>query len=162
MEQKTYLAMTAMLNAFPQGSSNPDLTMRTFEAALTDCSDAAIVKAASRFTKGDVPQQSMKFAPTVPEFVQEVRKCQEFIELASRPRLPPPRYTPGKLAPFEVARQKALTANAHRPVLFEDVSMEMWKRLSAEKQIPVGASWVACLGIVYGLEPKATINADAA
>jgi hypothetical protein len=154
MEQKTYLALTAMLNAFPQGSSNPDLTMRTFEAALADCEDEAIVKAASRYTTGDVPEQSLKFAPTIPEFVQQVRKCQEFIDLASRPRLPPPKYVPGKLAPFQVAQQKALAENSNRPVLFEDVNFEQFKRMSAEKQIPVGAKWVAALGIVYGPEPK--------
>lgn len=154
METKTYLALTAMLNAFPQGSSNPDLTMRTFEAALADCSDAAIVRSASRYTKGDVPQQSMKFAPTVPEFVQEVRKCQEVIDIEARPRLPSPKYIPGKMAPFQVAQQKTLAENAHLPVLFEDVNFETFKRLSAEKQIPVGARWVAALGIIYGPEPK--------
>lgn len=129
--------------------------MRTFEAALADCSDEAIVKAALRFTKGDVPEQSMKFAPTVPEFVQQVRKCQEFVDVAARPRLPSPKYQPGPLAPFEVAQQKKLAENSHLPVLFDDINFEQWKRMSAEKQVPVGSKWVAMLGIVYGPEkPK--------
>jgi hypothetical protein len=53
-----------------------------------------------------------------------------------------------------MARQKAYAANSHRPVLFTDISYDQWCKLSATKQIPAGASWVACLGIVYGPEPK--------
>jgi hypothetical protein len=154
MEQKTFLALTAMLNAFPQGSSNPDLTIRTFEAALADCSDEAIVKAALRFTKGDVPEQSMKFAPTVPEFVQQVRKCQEFIDIAARPRIAPPVYRSGPLAPFQIAQQKKFAENSHLPVLFEDINFDQWKRMSKEQQVPAGSKWVAALGIVYGPENR--------
>lgn len=130
------------------------MLIASFEDRLTELSIEAIRRAVNRYLDGDVPQQSMKFAPTVPEFVQEVRKCQEVIDIEARPRLPAPKYTPGKLAPFQVAQQKTLAANEHLPVLFEDVNFETFKRLSAEKQIPVGAKWVAALGIIYGPEQK--------
>lgn len=61
----------------------------------------------------------------------------------------------GKLsAPFEIKKQRLLGAHASRPVLFERVSFDQFKRLSQEKQLPVGASWVAALGIIYGPAPK--------
>src|SRR5687768_6206012 len=152
MDQKAYLAITAMLNAFPQGSSNPDLTMRTYEAALEGVSGQAIIDAAARFTRGEVAGQSRTFCPSLAEFVPEAKTRQELLALASRPRLPAPVYRRGPLAPFEIARQKALAENSHLPVLFEDVNYDTWKRLSKEKLVPVGARWVASLGIVYGPE----------
>jgi hypothetical protein len=139
-----------MLNAFPQGNANPDLTMATFEASLGSASSAAVIEAAQRFTAGDIPGQSRTFAPSVAEFTQEARKVEEAIQLRNRPRLPPPSYRRGPLAPFEVGKQKALAANAHLPVLFEDVSYDQFRRLSSEGQIPAGGKWVAALATVYG------------
>lgn len=57
-----------------------------------------------------------------------------------------------QFAPFQVRQQKRLAENAHLPVLFEDVSFDKWRLMSAAKEIPVGAKWVA--GIVYGPGPK--------
>jgi hypothetical protein len=115
--------------------------------------DSAIVAAAERFASGTVPEQSKKFAPSGPEFLDEVRKQQEYIALRNRPRIAPPVYRSGPLAPFQIAQQKKLSENSNRPVLFEDINFEQWKRMSAEKQVPVGAKWVAALGIVYGPQP---------
>lgn len=156
MDQRAYLALTAMLNAFPQTGGNPDLTMGTFEAVLASASSQSIIEAAQRFSSGLVEGQSMKFAPSSAEFAAEVRKRQEFIDIKSRPRLsaPMPTYRPGPLAPFEIAKQKALSANSHLPVLFEDINYDQFRKLSAAKEIPVGAKWVASLGIVYGPESK--------
>jgi hypothetical protein len=155
MDQKAFLALTAMLNGFPQGAGNPDLTMGTYEAVLRDVSGQAVVEAAQRFVTGDVEGQSKTFAPSVPEFVAEARKRQEYLDLKARPRLPAPTAYHGTgSSPFERNRAKALAANAHLPVLFTDVGYDRWCQLSRTKQVPVGAKWVACLGTVYGPEPR--------
>ena len=96
----------------------------------------------------------MDFAPAAPRFAQEVRQRQEYIDLKARPRLPAPRYFPGPLAPFQIRQEKRRAENAHLPILFENVSYDQWRKLSANKEIPVGATWIATLGIVYGPEPK--------
>lgn len=56
--------------------------------------------------------------------------------------------------PFMINRQRMLDKNANRAVLFEDITFEQFKKLSAAREIPVGASWVAALGIIYGPKPK--------
>lgn len=116
--------------------------------------DQAVIKAAERFAAGDVKDQSMKFAPSGPEFIAEVRRVDEMLTLLARPRLPAPKYVPGPLPPYMIARQKALAANSHLPVLFENVGFDDWKKLSQNRQIPGGAKWVASLCTVYGPAPK--------
>lgn len=118
-------------------------------------SSLAVIEAAQRFVMGDVPDQSKTFAPSVAEFVQEARQRQEYIDLKAKPRLPAPRYFPGKLAPFQVRQQKRLSENSHLPVIFENVNSDQWRKLSAAKEVPTGAIWVASLGIVYGPERSA-------
>lgn len=159
MDQKAFLAITAMLNGFPQGNANPDLTMATFEAALRDVTSQAVIEAAQRFTCGDVTGQSRTFAPSIAEFVQEARRIADLIPYRDRPRLPPPSHRPGPLAPFQVTQQRLRAENEHLPVLFEDVSYDRWRKLSADRQVPVGAKWVAALGIVYGPAPIAQRSA---
>lgn len=107
-----------------------------------------------RFISGDVQGQSKTFAPSIAEFVAEVRKRQEYIDLKAKPRLPGPRYFPGPLAPFQIRQQKRLSENSHLPVLHENISLDQWKRMSAAKEIPVGSKWLASLGIVYGPNAK--------
>lgn len=121
---------------------------------MRDASSESIVRAAGRFCSGDVKDQSLKFAPSVAEFTQEVHRCAEFLELQAKPRLAAPKYVPGPLPPYMVARQKALSANSHLPVLFENVGYDEWRKLSAFKQVPVGAKWVASLCTVYGPPAK--------
>lgn len=154
MEQKAYLAITAMLNAFPQGSVNPDLTMKTYEAVLQGASQQSIIEAAERFTKGQVKGQNKTFAPSVAEFFDEVCSRQELIDIKARPRLPAPQYFPGPLAPFQVRQQKRLAENSHLPVMSENATLDEWRRMSAARQIPVGAKFVASLGIIYGPTPS--------
>lgn len=60
----------------------------------------------------------------------------------------------GTLSPFEIKKQRLLAAHANRPVLFESAGYDQFKKLSATRQIPPGAVWVAALGIIYGPEPK--------
>lgn len=148
-----------MLNSFPQGSSDPDALIATFERETARYSDAAISEAARRFTRGDVPGVSKTFSPSVAEFVDEVRKCHSPSErfgitpsahAQSFPALPPPHKRP----PFMRLAEKARAEHAHLPVLFEDINFDQWRRLSAAREVPVGAVWVACLGTVFGPEIK--------
>ncbi|TRD03813.1 hypothetical protein FJV76_14350 [Mesorhizobium sp. WSM4303] len=128
--------------------------MGTYEAVLANMSSQAVIEAAQRFIMGDVSEQSKTFAPSIAEFVAEARRRQEFIDLKAKPRLPAPRYFPGPLAPFQVRQQKRLAENAHLPILFENISYDQFRKMSAAKEIPVGATWCS-LGIVYGPDPKA-------
>lgn len=129
--------------------------METLGRLCSSLTDQAIIEASERFAAGDVKDQSKKFAPSGPEFVEEARRREELVQLRDRPRLsPPPAYRPGPMAPFEIARQKALAKYVDRPVLFEDITYDQFRRLSAEKQISTGAFWSAATGTVYGPEPK--------
>lgn len=49
-----------------------------------------------------------------------------------------------------IQHRKALAEHSHLPVIAENVSYEDWRRMSAQRQVPVGAMWVASLGTVYG------------
>lgn len=138
------------------------MLLRTYAAVLADNSEQSIIEAAQRYTTGDVEGQSRTFAPSVPEFVAEVRRREEYISLRNRPRLEAPKYRPGPLAPFEVRRQQALSRYAHLPVLFEDIGYDQWRKLSAAKEVPTGAIWVAALGMVFGPVPKRQVELSAA
>ena len=125
------------------------MTVSAYELAVAGLSSQAITEAAQRFISGVVEGQSIDFAPAAPRFALEARQRQEYIDLKAKPRLPPPRYFPGPLAPFQVRQQKRLSENAHLPVLFEGISYDQWRKMSAAKEIPVGATWCS-LGIIYG------------
>lgn len=133
--------------------------MATYEAALRDVISQAVIEAAQRFTCGDVTGQSRTFAPSIAEFVQEARRIADLIPYRSRPRLPPPTEPQRGLAPFQITQQRLLAENAHLPILFENISYDQWRKMSREKQVPVGAKWVAALGIVYGPAPIARQSA---
>jgi hypothetical protein len=154
MNQKAEDAITGMLNCFPQTGQDYQILLGTLENLLHGMDDLAVIAAAERFASGNVPEQSKKFAPSGPEFMDEVRRQQEYISLRNRPRIAAPVYRPGPLAPFQIAQQKKFAENSHLPVLFENINFDTWKRMSKEKQVPVGAKWVASMGIVYGPEPK--------
>jgi len=153
MDQRAYLAVVGMLNSFPQGTGNPDLTMGTYEAVLKDISSQAVIEAAQRFTMGEVHGQSKTFAPSVAEFVTEARQRQEYIDLKAKPRLPAPRYSPGSLAPFQVRQEKRRAEYADRPVIEANVPLDRFVALSRAKQLPTDAIWVSSLGIL-GPAPK--------
>lgn len=160
MNQQAEDSITQMLNCFPQTNQDYAVFLQTLGALLAGLSNEAIIEAARRFASGDVTDQSMRFAPSSAEFIDEVRRRQEFIGVRNRPRLPaPPTYRKGPLAPFEIKRQKALNEYADRTVLFEDISYDQWRRLSAEKAVPAGAIWVASLGIIYGPKPVSQAKA---
>ncbi|TIM14481.1 MAG: hypothetical protein E5Y67_12440 [Mesorhizobium sp.] len=95
----------------------------------------------------------MDFAPAPARFAQEARQRQEYIERQKRPSLALPRYFRGPLAPFQVRQQKRLAENSHLPILFENISYDQWRKMSAAREIPTGATWCS-LGIVYGPAPK--------
>jgi len=83
-----------MFNSFPQSNEDTELRLRTMAAVLDGVSTDAIVRAAAAFVKGEVKDQSLRFAPAVPEFVKEARLQQELIDIAARPRLTAPAPKP--------------------------------------------------------------------
>lgn len=87
MDQKTVLAMAAMLNSFPQGSNDLDLTLRTFQSILGNLSSQAITETAQRFAAGEVQGQSLKFAPSVAEFTQEARRIESLLPYRNQPQI---------------------------------------------------------------------------
>lgn len=55
-----------------------------------------------------------------------------------------------------IARQsQARSRFAGRPVIAENVSLHEFRRLSASRQLPVGAVWCAALATIFGPEPSA-------
>ena len=126
----------------------------TLDRLCAGLSDQAIIETADRYASGDVPEQSKKYPPTGPEFIEEARRRQEFLDIKARPRIAASTYTRGPLAPFEIARQKALAKHSHRPVLLENIGLDEFRRLCATKQIPLGSIFATALGIVYGPEAK--------
>lgn len=54
---------------------------------LDGISAQAICEAAGRFVSGDVKDQSLRFAPSVPEFVREARNRQAAMDAAARPKI---------------------------------------------------------------------------
>jgi hypothetical protein len=63
--------------------------LETLNELLTGLSDQAIIAAAKRFSAGDVPEQSMTFAPSTPQLIAVVRREQERID-NSRKRIAGP------------------------------------------------------------------------
>lgn len=153
MNQQAKDAITWMLNEFPNTNQDYQVRLLTLDKLLEGLSDYAIIEAAQRFAAGDVPGQSKTFAPTGPDFVAETRTRQEYIDLKAKPRLPAPKYFPGPLAPFQVRQQKRFAENSHLPLLFEGISFDQFRKMSAAKEIPVGAKWTSA-GIIYGPDPK--------
>lgn len=96
MDQKAFLAITAMLNSFPQqAATDSETLLKTYSAVLRDVSSQAVTEAAQRFISGDVKDQSRTFAPSIAEFVQEARRIAELIPFRDRLGLPAPRrYEP--------------------------------------------------------------------
>jgi hypothetical protein len=91
MDQKSFLAITAMLNSFPQGqATDQELLLRTYEAVLRDVSSEAITETAERFSGNRVTGQSDTFAPSVAQFATEARRMDGLIPYRNRPRLAPP------------------------------------------------------------------------
>lgn len=90
MEQKAYSAIAAMFNSFPSQNEDTELRLKTMAAVLDGISSQAVCEAAKRFVSGEVKDQSMRFAPSVPEFVAEARRRQEFIDLRATPRIEAP------------------------------------------------------------------------
>jgi len=91
MDQKAFLAITAMLNSFPQqAATDSETLLKTYSAVLRDISSQAITETAQRFVTGDIAKQSKTFPPSVAEFVQEARLIEEILPYRGRQSLPPP------------------------------------------------------------------------
>ena len=81
MDQKAFLAITAMLNSFPQqAATDSETLLKTYSAVLRDISSQAVTETAQHFICGEVNGQSRTFAPSVAE-VQAARKVIAAFEL---------------------------------------------------------------------------------
>ncbi|WP_420578797.1 hypothetical protein [Oceaniradius stylonematis] len=150
MKPETMEELGATLNSFPQGKSNPELLMQTYAVDLAGFSDGAIVQACRRFRRGEVMGQNKTFAPSIAEFVAEVKKRQELLGLladASR-RLPAPSPIPGADTPTDRMRARLAKEMAARAVLFENMDFVEFGRRCAALEFPVGSQWR--MGTVYG------------
>lgn len=146
MEQKAYLAVVGMLNSFPQGTGNPDLTMGTYEAVLSTMSSQAVIEAAQRFVMGDVEGQSKTFAPSIAEFVTEARKRQEYIDLKNKPRIPVYRHHTG--APFYIRQEKVRTKYQDCAILAENIGLAEYQ--ARIREFPPGHALVCAVATVFG------------
>lgn len=152
MNQQAEQSIIEMLNGFPQTSQDYRLLLATLHKHCAGLADQAIIEAADRFGSGDVQDQSSKFAPSVPEFVAEARRRQEFIDIRSRPRLASRsvEYPSSSMPPFMIQRERAMMENSDRPIILKDASFEDFKRMSKAGELPLGSSWVARLAIIFG------------
>lgn len=153
MNRQAHTAIALMLDSFGQSQADRKGLLLTFEAGLRDVTDEAICETAHRYVSGKADSQNLSFAPSVAQFCSFARSVMEAQELRARPRLPHQRYQSGTLAPFEITYQRKLAENSHLPVIKSDVSFDEWRRMSAAREIPVGARWIAATGIVYGPKP---------
>lgn len=150
MNQAAYQELTKMLNAFPQTGDIAALLL-TYDEDLTGISDLAIIETAQKYRRNGITRRDNSFAPSIPQFKESAEEQEKLIEARNRPRIEAPKHYFGTgRTPFERNRDRALAANEHLPVLFTDIGYDQWCKLSKAKEIPVGAKWVACLGIVYG------------
>lgn len=148
MDQRAYLAISAMLNGFPQGSSDPDVLLRTYEAVLDGVEPTIIADTAKRFTSGEVEGQSATFAPSVAQFNQEARRLADIRSYRDRRALPSPNQR-GGTPPFIVAREKAKTKFDGWTVFKKDIGYDEFRNLSKSRAIPVGGVWCAALATVF-------------
>jgi len=107
------MAIAAMLDGFHMKPNDASLTISTYEAATRGISDEAIIEAAANFLRGDASRQAdMRFAPTVPAFVQEARLVERVIPLREQMRNQPMASRvaeePFRRSPEQRARIKAL------------------------------------------------------
>ncbi len=111
----------------------------------------AITGACRRFSDGLVPGQSLDFAPSTARFMEEVRRLDEIEQAKRKPRLEHDRsYRPGKLAPFEIAIEKAAAdmAAQGRALLDDNATLDEFKAKARSGVIPFGSTWR--LGKIYG------------
>ena len=64
--------------------------LETFATILDDVPSQAVLEAAQRFMSGDVKDQSLKFAPSLPEFSVEARRIADLLPYRNLKRLPSP------------------------------------------------------------------------
>jgi hypothetical protein len=147
-----------LLECFRQTQGNTQLLLDTFVQHVAPFSDEAVTRAVRQFLSGDVHGQNLRFAPSVPEFIAEARRCQQILDIAARPTLPAPPYPPASLTPLAVARKRGADGREGCPVLFENVDYDRFRRLRRDKLLPSGAFWVV-LGTVYGRRPAAQAGA---
>lgn len=111
----------------------------------------AVTGACRRFSDGMVPGQSLDFAPSTARFMEEVRRLDEIEQAKRKPRIGHDRgYRPGRLAPFEIAIEKAAAEMEAqgRTLLDDNATLDEFKAKARSGVIPFGSTWR--LGKIYG------------
>lgn len=62
----------------------------TYDEDTTGVPDQAIIEAAGRFRRGEVPDQNKTFAPSIAEFCTEARRIAELLPYRAMAKLPKP------------------------------------------------------------------------
>jgi len=120
----------------------------------------AVTGACRRFSDGLVEGQSLDYAPSTARFMDEVRRLDAIEQSKRKPRLEHDRsYRPGKLAPFEIAIEKAAAdmAAQGRALLDDNATLDEFKAKARSGVIPFGSTWR--LGKIYGPATIATRQA---
>lgn len=167
MDQKAFLAISAMVNSFPQqGAQDSETLLRTYQALLRDCDSSVIAEAAERFMRGRVDGQSKTFCPSVAEFVTETDRIRDERRRSQERRSFPAvtyRRDPRGLRPFEVNAEKLRQKYASRPILAEGLSHDAWMQKARAGEFPEGHTWIAALnGTVFGPVEQHIEQEDAA
>lgn len=140
------MAITTLLNSFPQRAANNDLLLRTFENALEGFSDEIICDTARKFVSGLIEGQSLTFSPSVAEFTKAARDLQE-IRRAKAAVVFRGEEVPHEPINARIARVRA--SYAGRQLIAENVSHDKWLEMARKKNLPANCEFVALLSSVY-------------
>jgi hypothetical protein len=119
MNQKSYQALTVMLNDFPQTAADIRARLLSFDEVLRGVDDDAIVEAASRFRAGLVEGHNRAFAPSAAELSAEARRIDMKAyrrKTPAVPALPAPTGRRGPLTEAEKERQRQRMREFYRSI----------------------------------------------
>lgn len=152
--QATFLAVTRLLDAFPQTTGDPDFRLKSFLADVADIEPGIVQETADRFRKGLVEGQSTRFAPSIAEFATEARRlAKDKAETLRFKALPPRRsYVNTGDAPFERYANKVEHEMRDWIVHEKDVSHSVLLDRFKRGDLPRGWKWR--LGTIY-VPPRA-------
>lgn len=146
MEKNSKIALTAMLNSFPQRAVNPDLLLRTYEQALHGVSDDVICEICKRYVTGEISEQSLTFSPSVAEFTIAAR---DLIAVRAALRALPGREPEIPREPITARVARVRREYAGRKLLAEQIDLKKYAILVSRGELPIKSEFVAVLGAAY-------------
>lgn len=160
MDPRLKQSIMVMLNGFPQTNQDYQIFLATLAKLCDGVAPEAVTGACRRFSDGLVEGQSLDYAPSTARFMDEVRRLDAIEQAKRKPRLGYAGYQRGKLAPFEIAIEKAAAdmAAQGRALLDDNATLDEFKSKARSGQIPFGSTWR--LGKIYGPATIATRQAS--